>query len=216
MSINESEAPFRILFVDDDEDQLLIVRHLLRRLVQEIEVDSATSPEEALGMLEEGHYNCVVSDLLFPGVSGVEFARKVKERQSTPFVIYSGMTNEEAIGEALDVGVDDYCFKEAGRAHHRLLIKRIINLATRHRAEEALGERYESREGGMADSERVLLDRESLRKFEHDLRGALGKVVGALDLIEMDPGRLKQMMDIIRKSVAGAVETIQEFRASHT
>jgi hypothetical protein len=67
----------------------------------------------------------------------------------------------------------------------------------------------------MTDSEQVLLDRESLRKFEHDLRGALGKVVGALDLIEMDPGRLKQMIGIIRKSVDGAVETLQEFRASH-
>jgi len=216
MSINESEAPIKILFVDDDEDQLLIVRHLLRRLDQEIEVDSATSPEEALGILEEGHYDCVVSDLLFPGVSGIVFAREVKERQGTPFVIYSGMMNEEAIGEALDAGVDDYCFKEAGRAHHRLLIKRIINLATRHRAEEALGERYESREGGTADSERVMLDREYLRKFEHDLRGALGKVVGALDLIEMDPGRSKQMMGIIRKSVDVAVETLQEFRDSHT
>jgi len=192
------------------------VRHLLRRLDQEIEVDSATSPEEALGMLEEGHYDCVVSDLLFPGVSGIVFAREVKERQGTPFVIYSGMMNEEAIGEALDAGVDDYCFKEAGRAHHRLLIKRIINLATRHRAEEALGERYESRGGETADSERVLLDRESLRKFEHGLRGALGKVVGALDLIEMDPGRSKQMMGIIRKSVDVAVETLQEFRDSHT
>ena len=216
MSIKEPEAPIRILFVDDDEDQLLIVRHLLRRLDQEIEVDSATSPEEALGMLEEGHYDCVVSDLLFPGVSGVEFAREVKQRQGTPFVIYSGMTNEEAIGEALDAGVDDYCFKEAGRAHHRLLIKRIINLATRHRAEEALGERGDRRERVMTGSEQVLLDRESLRTFEHDLRGALSKVVGALDLIEMDPDRSEQMIGIIRKSVDGVVETLREFRSTHT
>jgi len=216
MSINEPEAPIRILFVDDDEDQLLIVRHLLRRLDQEIEADSATSPEEALGMLEEGHYDCVVSDLLFPGVSGVEFAREVKERQGTPFVIYSGMTNEETISEALDAGVDDYCLKEAGRAHHRLLIKRIINLATRHRAEEALWERGDRRERVMTGSEQVLLDRESLRKFEHDLRGALGKVVGALDLIEMAPDRSEQMIGIIRKSMDGVVETLREFRSAHT
>jgi PleD family two-component response regulator len=216
MSINKSDAPIRILYVDDDEDQLLIMKHLLRRLDQEIEADSATSPEEALGMLEEGHYDCVISDLLFPGVSGVEFAREVKERQGTPFVIYSGMMNEEAIGEALDAGVDDYCFKEAGRAHHRLLIKRIINLATRHRTEEALGERCDRWERGMTGSEQVLLDRESLRKFEHDLRGALGKVAEALDLFEIDPGRSEQIMGIIRKSVDRVVETLQEFRASHT
>jgi two-component system phosphate regulon response regulator OmpR len=145
MSISGSNDPVRVLFVDDDEDQLLILRHLIRRVNQSMEADSAMSPEEALGMLEEMHYDCVVSDLLFPGVSGVEFAREVKERHGTPFVIYSGMMNEEAIGEALEAGVDDYCFKEVGRAHHRLLIKRIVNLAAKHRAEEALRKQGEHR-----------------------------------------------------------------------
>jgi CheY-like chemotaxis protein len=216
MSNIGSNDPVRVLFVDDDEDQLLIVRHLLRRLDQVVEADASTSPEEALGLLDEGHYDCVVSDLLFPGISGVEFAREAKERHGTPFVIYSGMMNEEAIEEALDAGVDDYCLKETGRAHHRLLIKRIVNLAARQRAEKALGEQGNRREGGMAVSKQILLDRESLRTFEHDLRGALGKMVGALDLIEMDPSRSEQMMGIIRKSVRGAVETLQEFRSAHT
>ena len=127
----------RILHVDDDLNQL----RMMKRFVESescIHVDSASSTEEALLMLEQETFHCIVSDFAMRGMDGIELARKIRETSAVPFILYTGRGSEEVAVAAFEAGVDDYIRKEIAPSHYRVLIKRILDSVHQHRAKEAL------------------------------------------------------------------------------
>jgi DNA-binding NtrC family response regulator len=64
----------RLLIVDDE---VMILRALGRTLKREYDVTALSSPEEALGRLASGEsWDIVLSDVMMPEMSGVEFAKR--------------------------------------------------------------------------------------------------------------------------------------------
>jgi len=53
----------------------------------------------------------VVTDLMMPGMSGVEVTRAIRTRSATPVLILSVRDHERTKVEALDAGADDYVTK---------------------------------------------------------------------------------------------------------
>ena len=81
----------RILFVEDDQDQLATIPRVLGRLGYE--VTGASSAAEALRALSDapGFFDLVLTDFDMPGVNGVEFARRLlAEQPGLPVVMVSG------------------------------------------------------------------------------------------------------------------------------
>ena len=64
----------------DDEEHMLRLYHRLYR--EEYCVLTSQDPVESLGFLDKQHIDVVVSDYKMPGMNGIEFLRKVKERNS--------------------------------------------------------------------------------------------------------------------------------------
>jgi len=56
----------------------------------------------------------VVTDLMMPGVSGVEVCRAIRSHGSTPVIVLSVRDHERSKVEALDAGADDYVTKPFG------------------------------------------------------------------------------------------------------
>jgi len=76
----EADAAVRILFVDDEPN---VLAGLQRALFGDYEIETATSGEEALSIIEEdGPFAVVVSDMQMPGMNGATFLSQV--RQTTP------------------------------------------------------------------------------------------------------------------------------------
>ena len=69
-------ARLRVLHVDDEP----MVRTLVRRMLgQECEVISVASPAEALELLaQDPHFDCVLSDVTMPQMTGVALLRRVE------------------------------------------------------------------------------------------------------------------------------------------
>jgi len=67
----------RVLVVDDLADNLFALRRLLER--EPYEVDLAPSAEQALRMMLEHDYACVLCDIQMPWIDGLEFIRIVRE-----------------------------------------------------------------------------------------------------------------------------------------
>ena len=69
----------------------------LRKLVLErvgYQVLTASSAEEAMGLLAVNHIDLVVSDYLMPGVVGTELAKQIKKSYpQLPFVLLSGVND---------------------------------------------------------------------------------------------------------------------------
>lgn len=78
-----------ILIVDDDEAHLLWSTEILTQ--SGYRIDSALSAEKALEMLSSRSYDLIISDLVMPGMSGMEFVRMIgKVRQGQKAVIMTG------------------------------------------------------------------------------------------------------------------------------
>jgi CheY-like chemotaxis protein len=91
----------RVLLVEDNEQVRAFARDLLEDLG--CSVVMAASAEEGLERLEAGPIDLVFTDVVMPGLSGVELARQVRKRfPGLPVVLASGYSNEMLKGAALE------------------------------------------------------------------------------------------------------------------
>lgn len=90
-----SEAKsLRLLLVEDDS----LVRRLTLRTVAKLtdQVQVAENGIEALALLQEHEFDVVVTDLKMPGASGLQVARRARERlPAARLVIITGLATAE-------------------------------------------------------------------------------------------------------------------------
>ena len=101
--------PGRILVIDDEPQITRVLRAALS--AQGYDIRTANDPEEALEVFREWSPDLVVTDLMMPGMSGVEVTRAIRVRFATPIIILSVRDHERSKVEALDAGADDYVTK---------------------------------------------------------------------------------------------------------
>lgn len=107
------QGPARILVVDDEEPIRITMSDLLRRRGYEVTV--AEHGEAALALIHQRPFDLLLLDLKMPGLSGIDVARRARERQ--PEVAIMILTGHGSLDSALDsmhLGVFDYMLKTAG------------------------------------------------------------------------------------------------------
>lgn len=105
-----SEPTIRVLFVDDEENNLKSFRSTFRR---EMDVLLAGSGEEALRMLETEHVHVIISDQRMPNMTGSEFLSIARQRFPKPMrMLLTGFADVDAVIAAVnDGGIYAYCTK---------------------------------------------------------------------------------------------------------
>lgn len=96
-------ASRRVLVVDDNED----IRFLLRlNLSAEFEIIEASSAIEALARIRDGEtFDLVITDVLQPGMSGIEFTATLhQDLPQLPVVVLSAWLDKNNTQVALDAG----------------------------------------------------------------------------------------------------------------
>lgn len=102
-------SPLHILVVDDDENLRRLVAAYLEK--EGYQVTQAADGRSALAQLREGGPDLVVLDLMLPGLSGIEVAKQIRAKGSTPILMLTARTSEEDILEGFEAGADDYLVK---------------------------------------------------------------------------------------------------------
>jgi two-component system, OmpR family, KDP operon response regulator KdpE len=102
----------RILVLDDETQITRVLRAALT--AQGYDVRIANDAEEALLLFEEWAPDLLITDLMMPGLSGVEVCRAIRMKHATPILVLSVRDQERAKVEALDAGADDYVTKPFG------------------------------------------------------------------------------------------------------
>ena len=126
----------RILHVDDEPDFAELTATFLQRENDSFTVETAHSGSDALDMLAESAYDCVVADYAMPEIGGLEFLRAVREEYpSLPFILFTGKGNEDVASEAISAGVTDYIQKDPSPDRYVILANRITNAVERRRAQ---------------------------------------------------------------------------------
>ncbi len=103
----------RLLLIDDSP----FFRNMLTPLLEVAgyQVTVASNGDEALALREDGvEFDCIVSDIEMPGMSGFELAEQVKSDgrwQATPIVALSSHVNPKDLERGRNVGFSDYVGK---------------------------------------------------------------------------------------------------------
>lgn len=135
-------GPTRVLLVDDDPSLADLMANQLGQLRDSFSIRVETDPNDALEVIEEGEFDCVVSDYHMPEMTGIDLLRYVREMEpNVPFILFTARGSEEIASEAVSEGVTDYFRKTRGSEQWRVLANRIENVAARYRAEEAVRRR---------------------------------------------------------------------------
>ena len=168
--------PKRILAVDDS----VSYRHRLADALkgEGYDVMLARSGEKALELLGEQPFDCVLLDLLMPGLGGEETCRRIKSApaiRDTPLVMLTALENHETIVRLLGAGADDFIAKssdiEVLKARVRAQIRRKqLEDESRHIREQLLRNEREAAEARVSEELRAQSEKLAASQVELTLR----------------------------------------------
>jgi DNA-binding NtrC family response regulator len=117
--------PERLLIVEDNEFLCNSLKKLF--LKESYEVTAVSSSESALRALESQPYNLIITDIILPGIDGIELLTRVKEEYPEIIVIVmtSYATIESAI-KAFRLGSYDYIIKPIINEEIKMLVKNAL------------------------------------------------------------------------------------------
>jgi len=119
----------RVLAVDDQR----YFRELIEGLLTDegYEVQTASSGEEALHILEREDFEIVVTDLVMPGLDGGQLVERIKERiPDQEIVMVTGVVDVKTAVEAMKQGATDYILKPFDR---KILTRSLEKILQRRR-----------------------------------------------------------------------------------
>jgi two-component system NtrC family sensor kinase len=220
----------KILAVDDSPTYLEELASVLRD--DRYDVVLARSGEEALALLAVAPVDCILLDLLMPGIGGKETCRRIKASPSgrdIPLIMLTALDDRDAMIEGLSAGADDYIQKsgefEVLKARMRAQIRR-KQLEDEHRRirEELLQKELESREAiaarELAETRAALVEELERKNREleafsysvsHDLRAPLRGIDGySQALLEDYGGSLDETAQGYLRSVRAGAKRMGE------
>lgn len=124
-----SDQQLPILFVDDDPISHKVIQSYLKNW----EVTHAHSGEEALRNLEEKNIIIVLTDLLMPGMNGLELLDAIKKTYGNrvKVVVVTVSDDEEHLIAALDGGASDFLLKPIQKAELEEVLEQLTSRLNR-------------------------------------------------------------------------------------
>ena len=116
----DGPAPRRpcLLVVEDDTEQRAAISEVLRQDVAEVTIAEAAHGEEAWALLQRGGIDVVLSDVMMPGIDGIELARRVRRDpalRETYVILITGVAPPEDLFGAINECADDCLLKPLRR-----------------------------------------------------------------------------------------------------
>jgi CheY-like chemotaxis protein len=103
----------RLLVIDDEEVVLASVRKALKDdEAYSYQIDSVRSAAEGLERAEQTRYDLVLTDLMMPGLDGMEFLKRLRQlNQGQKVIMITGYATMRVARDAFDEGACDFIAK---------------------------------------------------------------------------------------------------------
>lgn len=175
-----------VLLVEDDVAIRQPTADLLRG--DGYQVAEAGSGEEALEIMASGSIDCVLVDLMLPGMDGFDLTRAIRQASGIPIIVVTAKDDPFDVVAGLEAGADDYVTKPF---EPKVLVARIRAALRRAHPAPApggirLGERLEVQPDAgvvIVDGDEVALTRTEFRLL-CELAVNVGRVISRDQLLE--------------------------------
>lgn len=114
----------RILIVDDDD----AIRNSISEYLTILDfiTHTAESAENALALLKTESVDVVITDIVMPGMNGLEMMQVIKKNYDTDVIVITGFTSDFSYEEAISRGANDFVFKPFRLDELQLRLKRVL------------------------------------------------------------------------------------------
>ena len=119
------ETKAKILVVDDEENVCRNVQKILSK--EDYDVSYALSADEALEQMAKESYSLLISDIIMPGMNGLEFLKLVKNQWPlTNVIMFTAYASTDTVVKAIRLGALDYIPKPFTPDELRLPVELIL------------------------------------------------------------------------------------------
>src|SRR5688572_14293644 len=208
----------RLLEVDDEESLRITTAAILER--EGYLVDTASSGDEAIALLDQKEYDLILTDLHMEGGDGLSLLNQIRSHSPlTISVVLTGFASVESAIAALQGGAYDYLVKPCdidsmkhtirrGVEHRRLMLAEQKARADLQQLNRDLEKRIEERTAELTRLNAELAEANRakdvfLATLSHELRTPLTPVVGWIKLLRsgtLDEKSVSQALDAIERN----------------
>jgi len=187
-----------ILLVDDDANILDTAKDILEEA--QYVITTASNGAQAIQQLDQNEFNVVVVDFQLPDATGLELARKVRERNDhTCVILMTGHASLEMAVKAIQEAVYDYLIKPVDPSQLKRTIEKAIEKQRLTLENKQLVK--DLQQTNEAISRLDSLKSKMLTVLSHDLRTPLSSIRGYSELLKSGvKGRMteaqKKMIEI--------------------
>lgn len=179
------QKPISILFVEDDQSFVKIIRHQLKKFQgREFHVVWKESVEEALAEIRiNSKFDLILTDYNFPSSNGLEFCLQLNQTGvEIPIVIITATRDIKLAIDAMKLGVEDFLLKEdLGESHLPRTIVNVVDRVSMRKQMHAVEKRMSIAEN------RAQAIRELVVTVCHEFNNPLAAIKISSDLIQRQP-----------------------------
>ena len=171
-----SSQSIKILYIDDEENNLQAFKAAFRRMY---EIYTATSAADGLKILQSVKIHVVIADQKMPNTTGVEFFQSIAETFPDPIrILLTGYTDIEALADAINHGdVYRYITKPWNEIELHNSIKNAYDV---YKSIIDLRNKITELEKNNDELNRFIYS------ISHELRAPLVSVIGIVNLVKME------------------------------
>lgn len=183
----------KVLVVDDQPDNIFILADRLKKVG--FEVLTAESGPEAIKIALDENPDCILLDVMMPGMSGFEVCKEIVNNEKTkliPVILVTALTETEDIEKGLGAGAFDYIKKPFNRTE---LIAR-VNSALR-----------------LSETNKNLIELEKIRTYAATVVTANHEIKQPLTLINLSTAAITREVgkeDLRRDSILKRIGFIEK------
>lgn len=131
----------RILLIDDEQSLASTLKRVLEIHIEDCQVTVDSDAVSGLKSAATGDYQVVVTDLMMPGLSGMEVVKSLQQaKPHLPVILMTGHHTTDVAIEAMKHGAFDYITKPPDEAEFIGLVSKAADLSSRMSERVAIGD----------------------------------------------------------------------------